>query len=225
MALADFQELIDDLARDPSGAVSDQARDRALDLAVVKYSSDKPRAVKDDVQGDGSALVAMPATFDPDFGAVLDVEYVQSNGVGAPLDNQDWTLYQGVADWYLKFAASVSAAETHRVAFTAKHEVTIDQDTIPITDREAVCHWATGLLLFQLSTEYAGKRQSTLQVDTVDHGSKSRDYAARAKDARKRYYDLLNIDPTRIEAAGIVVDWDGSGSQGQDRLIHTRRHR
>jgi hypothetical protein len=223
MALANFQELIDDLARDPSGAVSDAARDRALEHAVLKYSLDRPRSIKADAEGVGSPLVPMPAEYDPDFSAVLGVERVYSRPVA--LDNEDWSLYQGTAGWHLMFGQVMDAQDTVRVAFTAPHIVSIDQDTIPAADREAVCNWAAALILQQLATEYAGDRQSTIQADSVDHATKSRDYAARAVVSRNLYYEHLGIDPKRTAPAGTVIDWDTRDSRGQDRLTHPRVYR
>lgn len=42
MALADYQQLVDDLVRDPSGTVSPEARDRAIEEARLRYSADFP---------------------------------------------------------------------------------------------------------------------------------------------------------------------------------------
>lgn len=224
MALADFQSLVMTLFDDPNEITTEEDCDRAIDVAAAQYSKDKPRAKKFDVPGVRSRLVPMPADFESGFSQVLGVELMKGD-LPQELDPQDWETYKGLDSWYVLLKGSISETETVRVEITLRHQLDASVDTIPIDHRQAVAHWAVSVLLDKLSIATAGDGHSTLRSDSVDHGNKSSNYAARARKYRDLYFELLGIERGRIEAAGVVVDWDGTDSRGGDRLVHRRRYR
>ena len=116
-------------------------------------------------------------------------------------------------------------SDTVRAAYTARQLLDIANDTIPAADREAVSSWAAALLLDQLASLFSGDSDSTIQADSVDPNSKAREYAARAKAARKRYFDELGIDPKKTVPASATVDLDLPSSRNRDRLTHPRSFR
>jgi hypothetical protein len=61
MALADFTALIADLVRDPDVRISDDQRDRALALAVIRYSQDRPLNMLVNIDAPGGSFLQLPA--------------------------------------------------------------------------------------------------------------------------------------------------------------------
>jgi hypothetical protein len=224
MALADYQSLIVTLVDDPSKITTEADCDKAIDLAVARYSQDKPLVRKFDVTAAGGPLVALPPEFVDGVSAVFGVELF---GGDRPyeLDNEDWEAYLGTTGWQLLFDRVIGAGEIVRVQISLPHTLDAGEDTIPAQDREAVANWASSVLLQKLATSFSGNRQSTFLGDSVDHGAKAVNFASRSKKSRDLYFELLGIKRDRVTAAGVVVDWDGRNSLGGDHLTHGRRRR
>lgn len=226
MALADIQQLVDDLVRDGAGDIAAAGRDEAIQRAVIRYSTDRPRRkVEDVVSPAGGNFLDLPAAFDPDFSRLEEVETPPDEVPPSLLDQEDWSLYEAPAGTKISLADALGAGDTVRLRYTIAHQVDAGTDTVPNKDRQAVASWAAALLLEQLASRYSGDIEPTIQADSVNHQSKGGDYARRARDLRQRYFDHLGIDPKRTVPAGVVVDLDARDSLGGDRLVHTRTRR
>lgn len=225
MALVDYQTLVESLVRDlgEEAALTDFAQ--AIDLAAIRYSTDRPQTAVEDVAAAGGNMVDLPPGWQADFSAVVNLEIPPGQVPPAYVHQDDWTLYQVLAGYQVMLAWPLTAGDTVRFHYTIAHTLDETADTIPARDREAVANWAAALLLDQLATVYAGHRQSTIDADSVDWQNKSRDFAGRAKASRQLYWNHLGIDPKRNAAAGAVVDLDMRDSRGKDRLFHRARRR
>lgn len=221
--LKDFQKLVDGLVRDTSGKIAPADRDDAIKEAVTRYGKDRPREIAEDVAAPGGKLLSLPPTWQADFSELRSVEHPIGSFPPNLLLPEEISWYRDPAGLKIMLSRSIAAAQSVRLTFTIPHVVDNATDTIPAKDREPVCSWAAALLLDQLAAYFAGIADTTIQADVVDRRSKTSEYASRAKDARKRYYDELGIDPKRNVAAGVVVDLDSRDSQGNDRLLHPRR--
>lgn len=211
--LSDFQEIVDDLVRDESAEITADSRDRAITLAVTRYSTDRPRAAIEAVTAAAGDMQDLPSGWDARFSAIAEVR-----AVGDPIPAEvELTL----AGEMIRLAWSVTAGDELRILYTQLHVVSEAEDTVPFVDREAVCCWAASLLLEQLASLHAGHQQSTLDADAVNFGTKAGDYARRAQRMRQTYLDHLGIDPKRTVAAGVVVDLDQMASDGRRRLFKT----
>jgi hypothetical protein len=221
MALADFQSLIDNLVRDQSSDISTDDRDQALELAVVRYSTDRAIEAVEEVTAAGAIHLALPDGWDPGFSRLTAVE-IPDGADGCKIGS---ALELTLSGWKIRMEQAFTSGTVLHVRYTLPHAVDGSTDTIPLADRAAVAKWAAALLLDQLATLYAGDRDPVIAADSASWASKSRDYAARAKDLRSQYLDHLGIDPKRTVAAGAVVDFDRDSSLGFDRLVHNRRRR
>jgi len=222
MAIADFEQLRDDLARDDSGTLAAAERDQALSLAVGRYSKDRPRVLVEDVtQATTGAELALPAAWEDEVSDLVSIEY--PIGENPPQYITAWRYYRDPNGVTVMTDTAVPADADVRMTFTAAHQLDAGSDTIPAKDREAVACWAAALLLDQLAAYYAGSQDSTLQADAVDYGSKSGDYARRANALRKRYFDELGIDPKRTVPASAVAEMEIPASIGGRRLTQGRR--
>lgn len=225
MSLADFQTQIDDLVRDKDQVIAVAQRDSALATAVLRYSDDRPNAVVADAIGDDSQQLALPAGWESGFSQLQRVEYPLDMNPRAFVDMAHVALYQTPADLVIELPVVVGAAESARLTYTQRHVVDVANDTVPVSDRFAVCCWAASILCGQLANYYASDSEPTIQADSVDHRRKSDVYRARERELAAHYFKSLGIDEKRSGAAGVVVNLQGTDSRGNDRLFHKRRYR
>jgi hypothetical protein len=217
MALADFQTLVDGFTRDQSSTLTVADRDTAIDLAVVRYSTDRPRKILDQLTAD-AAVIALPAAWQEGFSELVEV--CRESGTEGPIAAE---VIETMGGPRLRLFETVSGDIL--VQFTARHTVDVAADTVPLRDREAVCRWAAAIQLDQLSSARAGDQDTTIDADAVDHNSVSREYAARANAMRRAYYEHFGIDPKRKEPAAAIADLDLRDSRGHDRIIRRGAYR
>lgn len=221
MALEDYQELIDNMVRDEAGEITTDQRDQALLLAVVRYSTDRPVTMVEEITSPGGQFLDLPAGWDNQFSRPLKLEIPDDDDgieIGASIE-------QTLNGTRIRVSRTLAAGQILHFYYTGLHQLDVEGDTIPLIDREAVASWASALLLDQLSTLYSGSINPTLDADTVNFQSKGRDYASRAKAKRQVYLDHLGIDPKRTVAHGVVVDLDQEPTQKFGRITFggTRR--
>lgn len=221
--LSHFQTQTERLVRDDSGRLLPEDLDLAIEQAVLHFSKDRPRAVIEDVTGDGTAWLDLPEGWQTDISSLIAIEY--PIGSTPPEYLEGFDIYRGPESEliYLGDDNSVADGADARVTYGAAHILDEETDTIPTTYRMAVCLLAASFLCEQLASAYTGDTNSTIGADSVDHQSKSRDYAARAKDLRRRYQDLVGVEDRVATPAGAFVDFDTPPSTGGDRLFHGRR--
>jgi len=102
-----------------------------------------------------------------------------------------------------------------------------DESTIPESDQDALCNLAASLYSGALASAYAHTSDSTIGADSVDHRSKSQEFAARAREQKKSYLNHLGIKDGASETApaSVVKDLDVDYPWGEDRLTHPRKQR
>lgn len=225
MTLTDLQTLTTALVRDDAGKIATADRDSAIALAVSRYSKDRPRVLVEDLVSAGGKLLDLPAGWEPDFSAIQSLEYPIGDAPPTLLALGTYELYQGPAATQILLVDGLAAGAQVRARYTVQHVATLATYTLPAIDAEPVASYAAAILCDQLASLYSNDTDSSIQADAVDHTSKAREFAFRAKTLRKRYYDELGIAPKRNVAAGVVVDMDLPDSRGRDRLTHPGRYR
>jgi hypothetical protein len=224
--LVDYQTLVTELVRDDAAKIANAERDRAITAAVLRYSADKPQMKVQDLTPESSQVLPLPAAWEDGFSALLELEYPIGEIPPAFMKQDRYGIYQDPAAKKIKLADGVAvAANNVRSSFTIMHVVSGAADTIPLIHREPVACYAAASLCDQLAAFYSNSQDSTIQADSVDGRSKAQEYAARARNLRKRYFDELGIEDKHGAPAGVVVNLDQADSQGEDRLMHPRRFR
>jgi hypothetical protein len=221
----DYQSLIVSLVRDEEEKITPDERDRALQLAVERYSKDRPREVVEDLAGQDSKQLPLPTAWENGFSSLINIEYPIGNWPPTYIEPGYYGMYNAPGAQVIMVSASIPSTDSVRCTHTIRHQVTDTVDSTPASDNEAIASYAAALLCDQLASQYSGDTDTTIQADSVEHSSKARDFATRANSLRKRYYDHLGIDPKRTQAAGVVVDLDMPNSLGNDRLTHPNRWR
>lgn len=223
--LTDYQDLVDDLVRDDTGKVTAADRDVAIGLALSRYSQDRPDRKVEDLTGDGTAFLALPAGWQSDFSTLQSLEYPLGNNPPSLVAAGKWRLYDTPAGRQIMLASTVPTGAAVRATFTVRRQLDDAADTIPVDHREPVASYAAALVLDELASLFSGDSDSTIQADAVAHVTKGQEYAARARALRKRYFDVLGASEGRLAPASGVVDLDLADSRRQDRLQHLGRLR
>ena len=202
----------------------------AISQAIKEHSRHRPQVIVEDEDGDGGFdyAISLLASWADGFSVIKQVEYPVDDTDETPdiLQDDAWMLYEKPAGKVLRFKENKpTSSEDFRVTYTALHTCTDSACTVEGFDEEAVQALAAAFFCDMLGTYYAQSQDSTIAADSVDHTSKSRDYAARAKTYRKAYFDHLGIKEGQAPAASVTRDQDLKGSWGRDKLTHPRKHR
>lgn len=226
--LHDLRDLIDDLVRDAVLWVTPTQRDRAIELALVRYSADRPRQVVEDVTTEDGVTLPLPEGWVQGESLLQTVECpVVSPPV--PLEADAWAVWRTPTGEVIGLLQAATPGATARLHYTAPHVVDAASSTVPNAHREAVACYAASLLAEQIATAHASAQDSTIAADRVDQAHPAREWSARAKAYRNRYFATLGIDISaqgveqpRIDAAGVVVDLNLPTSHGRGRLYRRR---
>jgi hypothetical protein len=203
MALADYQQLVESMVRDQSDAITPADRDRAIELARLRYSQDAERTLTEDVTWLAAGFVGPLPTGWVAGAYVLDAEY--------PIGEQPPTMielavYQDPTQQQLAVTEALAVGKVVRVRFAAPHVLVgggSPQDTIPAVHREAVASYAAHLLCKQLATYYAGSRESSIGADSSATDTRASNYRASAKTWRAGYFSGIGkADPEGAAAGG-----------------------
>jgi hypothetical protein len=224
--LADYEQLVKDFTRDDALKLLIADYDRAIAMAVQRYSKDRERPKVEDVTPTDANTLPLPAGWQADFSELRSLEYPIGQNPPSYLDQSRYAIYRAPASLVIKTIDAVNvAANTVRAAYTIAHQVEVATDTIPVADREPVAKWAAAICCEQLAALYSGNTDSTIQAATVENKSKAGEYSSRAKSLRKNYLDELGVDDKRNVAAGTVVTLPETDSRGQPRLTHSELYR
>ena len=203
---------------------------QAINTALKLHSRQKPLVVVEDVDGDGGFDYAVSdlASWSTGFSVIKTVEYPVDDDDETPdvLQDDQWIIYEKPAGKFLRFLEDKPAAdEDIRVAYTALHTCTALACSVDDFDEQAVQMLCASIFCDMLATYFAQTQDSTIAADSVDHNSKAREYAARAKTYRKQYFDHLGIKEGQVTAASVTRDQDAPSSHRADKLTHPSRYR
>ncbi|MBS7539755.1 hypothetical protein [Ancylobacter lacus] len=148
----------------------------------------------------------LPEGWSPGESAPTAIEYPIGHVPPCHLPGHTWALIETPAGDVIGLPRHVPEGATCRLTWSLPHVVDGSADTIPARDREAVAQYAAAVLLDQVAAMTSGDQSSLIVADAVDHGVSAPNYAERARTARKRYHDLLGIDPKRVQAASVTVN-------------------
>lgn len=199
MALADYQTLVDSLVRDQSQTITSSDRDRAIELARLRYSADVTRELVRDVTWlvDGF-MGPLPADWAADAWLVSAEYPIGQN----PKRVLDLSIYVDPAGQLLMAQESLPVGAVVRLAFAVPHLLSSSADTIPAQHREAVASYAAHVLCQQLASYYSAERESSISADGSSTESRARAYAYRAKDYRAAYFSAIGMPDAMAKAAG-----------------------
>ncbi len=228
--LDDFQTKFDQVLQDDAAHISTTERDAFISEAVMVYSQDRPREMVSAITGAGTYEYDLPDDWTDGFSVALAMEYPAGNQIPTYVDESEWLIYQGTAGKKLRFLSyEPTTAETINLKHTALHALsagTAGTSTVPASDQDAVINLAGALACYALSRKYAQSLEQTIGADSVQHLSKSGEYAKRGKELEGLYRKHITAGGERPPAAASVSgDWDSLAGWNDDRLTHPKRYR
>lgn len=226
MTLAALRTLTTDLVRAPSGKISSQQLDDALQLALSRFQDDRPLRESEDVHATGGLDLPLPSGWE-DGSALLALEYPVGRFPQALLRADEFAQVGTPAGDVIRMACQLNAGEAVRVFYSRAHELTETACTIPKKDSEAFCCWAAGLLCDQIAGTFASNSAPSIQVDSADTSNPAREWRTRANSFRSRYAALLGVqgvtggasDKPQAKPAGTVVEFDLQASRYTGRRM------
>ncbi|MCX7067331.1 MAG: hypothetical protein NTW85_06535 [Methylococcales bacterium] len=221
--LSDYQTLLSRLVRDDNAVITTTDIDKAIQLAVVRYSCDFPLSKVVDLASNNTNMLPLPVDWTLGISSIASVEYPIGSFPPIVMTPEKYCLYQNPVGIGLLFLFTPDSAV--RLTYCVPHTVTTLVDTINSLYREGVVCWAAAWCCDQLSSYYASASDSTIQADHVQRNSQSADYARLAKNYRERYFSELGVEEKKLIASSAVVDLDLQNSRGQDRFSHSNRYR
>jgi len=216
--LADILAEVIAIVKDDSGKLTNpDDYETGINAALMEYSRIKPLPVIDDIYGDGTSQVNLPAGWTPEFSVVRSIEYPIGDFPPTVLDEEDYYITDRSGIMTLNF--TLAATDRVRVTYTMLRTA----DDIPDIDLHAICQLAAAHSLETLANAYTQTGDSTINADVVNYRTKSGEFAARAKQLRKLYKEHMGIkDDDTTPAATVVADLGMNYPGGSDRLTHPR---
>lgn len=241
LALTLFRSQVTDLISADNTELSESARDERVKSALEKYSHDAPDEYTEDVTGDGGKYYSIAASLTEwveGFSRVKEIEYpaatIASDEQPQYLEREDWIddYFQDESDVQVRYLYlpnhAPAATETMRITYTRPYTFTGGTPAcdIPTQDFFAVCHLAAALCCDALSAKYARIGDSTVNVDSAAHVTKSQEFARQAKRFMELYNQHMGIgQEQKVEGTGDFVDWDTAPGWpiGRQYVFHRNR--
>lgn len=203
--LSDVQALVDDLVRDNLGQVTPDQRDTAIELALARYSVDRPREATELFVSPGGLRLVMPLTWGPEC-RIVGIEWPIDQVPPARVTFYPVRSTTGRLEALVE--TEIPGGDDLLIHYLGGHVLTEAEDTTAAADREAIAAYASSVLFEQLASLAARNTDSTISADSVDHRSQAQEYSARARAARKRYFDALGLgEATVVKPGGASVAW------------------
>ncbi|MGE4244279.1 hypothetical protein [Ramlibacter sp.] len=193
------------MVRSPGGTetVATTDRDVAIEAARLRYSQDAERELVEDVTWEEDGYLGPLPLAWTDGSYVKQAEYPIGERPAALISLE---VYVTPSERLLVVENALDAGATVRVTFAAEHFLQGGDepaDTVPQAHREAVASYAASLLCAQLAAQFSGERDATVGADGASTDSRSRNFAARAKEYRAAYYaGIGKADPRADKNAG-----------------------
>jgi hypothetical protein len=153
--LVDFEVKMDQVLQDTEVELKDDARLALIAEAVKTYSTYRPIEVPLRVDGDDGYTYDLPDEWEDGFSSILSIEYPAGEQVPVILDPLTYQLYRDDTGLHLRFLAdSPGATEEFILTYTVRHNVEVDEGTIPESDFDAVVNLATSLACSAIGRKY-----------------------------------------------------------------------
>lgn len=230
---SDLANRADSLVQDQGSYLGLGDKEHAFREALARYARDVPRAIVEDLSGDGGTYDFTLASYSDGFSTVRSVEYPAGRRPAVYLEPGDYAIYRTANTTKLRLQdVTPSTGETVRVVYTALHTIeNLDlatSTTVPSWHEDAVVSLAAARLLYRLADRFLHEQEATIAVDSVNRTTKSEDASRRARDLEKVYQSIVGSGAGGDSTPPVMatVDWDISfAGSGIDLLSHPRRRR
>lgn len=200
MSLQDLKQMARQFAKVSSNVVSQLdalpsvVSDETLAVrdALRTYTKVRPLVVVVDLTATGDYELSLSAIsgYHPDTHQVLSVSWPIGIQDQHAISGNEITVYQkSGGTWWLRFNCRTPDS-TVSVELAKPHDENLMAANAP-ADIEAICHLAAANILRIAANFYASQHSSNIAADISNSEQQSVNYAMRAKDEEKKFWDYL----------------------------------
>jgi len=204
---------------------------RLLRTAERIYSNVRPRTIYEDVAGNGTSFIALPATWEDGFSTLVLVESPVDKVPEETIDPRYVKIGYSLTEVpRLVFDNAPGATETVRIGFTVRrfyHASTAASTTVLDSDHFAVCDLTASIAADSIAGKYARSSEPVIGSDVAGFRSRVQEWQSIAKRLRERWEAALGIgsDSSPTAPASAWANWDSRAGWGGLHLTHDRRVR
>jgi len=188
------------------------------------FSSDLPREIVGDIDGDGNYDYTPPTGWADGFSNIKQIEYPAGRRIPESIESQDYTIYDDGVTKKVRFLNHTPATgEKARITFTIPY-VQSTINTIPAHHIDAFINLVSSNCCMAIAVLMGFVQNPTLQVDAVNYHNKGSDFSKRSKEFRT-LYDKVAGKADGVKGASYTVNWNTKPTWQSDFLTHPNRHR
>jgi hypothetical protein len=192
--------------------------DNNIDSAVQEYQKRRPNIDAEEYSGDGSTYnLELPTDWEDGFSWILAIQYpVEDEGKPQFLKTNKYQLIYTPTGRKIRIYSPFASGEIAWVIFVKKHTISDSDVTVPDSDFEAICAYASADCCSQIARYYAQTARATIGADVVDYWERATLYSEQSDRLMEKFERHIPKEFT-----GDVGSWDLS-PLGTDEFIFPR---
>lgn len=191
---SDLISAYENLLSDGKGSLTPDRRSAFLDLALVEFNKLRTLTVVEDISGTDTDMLPLPEKFMADS-KILRIQRFDADAgqQWTPVLPIDYCVEQTPTGRELRFACATDAESIYRMTYTMPCVVSDTEDTLPVTQRQAVLAYACYLGALALATEHVQEIDNVFQGATVQRNGSSAEYRKLADQFLAQWKTLMGI--------------------------------
>lgn len=202
---SDLISAFENLLSDGRGSLTPDRRSAFLDLALVEFNKLRTLTVVEDISGTDTDVLPLPEKFMTDS-KILRIQRFDTNAgqQWAPVLSIDYCVEQTPTGRELYFVYATDAESTYRITYTMPYVVSDTEDTLPVTQRQAVLAYACYLGALALAAEHIQEIDNTFQGATVQRNGSATEYRKLAAQFLSQWRTLMGIQQEKAVASAVA---------------------
>lgn len=201
----DLISASENLLPDGTGSLTPERRGQLIDLAMVEFNKLRSLTVVADAPGTDTIALPLPEKFADDSKILMIQRFDDGAVVWTPILPIDYMIQQTPTGRELVFIYETDASATYRIKFTMPYVVSDTEDTLPISQRQAVLAYTCYLCALVLAGEHAQDIDNSFNSATVQRGTSASEYRKLADIFLVQWKSLMGIPLNERNATGTAV--------------------
>lgn len=215
--------------QDDASFLSPDEIDTHLLRAARQVNLDRPLRIVDDIPGDDTQDLSLPAEFVKGFSYIDEVELVTNPASKVPIylvPDEDWFPYEDPTqvgnEMRLRFRLTTPrTGDSVRIAFRGMYTLLEDSSNFSPAAFEALIAGGLKLAYTALAAKYSQSQDPTIAADAVDYGGRVQSFLFLRDRAEKEYNRRTGLGEPQ-KAAQYLTEVDVVWAHGEDFVWHPR---
>jgi hypothetical protein len=190
--------------------------DLAILAALSLFNNIFPKEKVASISGTGTNTYSVPTDWINEFSSLLKIEYTVGNVPATYLLEDEFEVYLDISGSYKIRLLTVSPTDAFYITYTIPRLTTEVQDSFV----EPFVWLCASLCLNKMAQSYLQTSDSSIDIDSVDYKTKSKECVDRAKTLRDMYLDFVGATDGKAALAFTRIEKDYP--YGIQRLTHPR---